>query len=1025
MMRFGFLFLFVLFFHACISQIVLPNMPAPNHNVWAIQKVGNMVYIGGAFDSVGGVPRSHLASFDASTGLLSNWNPGVNNTVYSLAIAGGKLIAGGAFDTVSSQLRGGICMFNLSTGNLTNWTANQYSPWLVLALAVNGNTFYFSGSTGSGSGFSRLYGVDAVSGGFTGFQSDSMAGDIRAICPFGNYIYAGGQYLYRYDLNTGLQDTAWHPELLVNGSGGAFVNAMTSIGRNIYIGGSYTSVDGQNRSGICAFDTSGTMTAFNIASSSQQVWSLFPDGDYIWIGGNSNSYGGQMRYRMAQFNIADQSVTCWNPSVFSYYWSFVNAIYVASDTVYAASGYPANANDYLKVSHFPNMNYPAVTIQANGAVDICSGGRVELEASRVSGYNYQWNLNGTPISGATGSVYYASAAGEYSCFVHTNCYTILSNSITVTVSAASYTAVINATGPPYICQGSNVLLQATPVGASYTFQWLNDNAFIAGANVSSYNALQAGNYSCIVSDGTCSIVTNSIHVYYFGFDSLVLQPGSSEGKDAYTAGGFSSYVPLLNNSLNFDGSPDFLIGALQTIGFMQGLISFDLRGIIPNAYVQQAVLALYNNPNSTVNNGNSNAFSITHVKKLTSYWEEDLVTYNNPPTASALNVISVPYDPFPHANLNIDVSLFAQEMVSNPDSNFGFQVMPSVAYWGYAYIFASSDNADSTIRPKLTIYGYDSTTHIVAMSNTVFCNGGNVTLQVLSSGTGLTYQWLKNNQSVAGATSLTFVASSTGNYSCLVSNGTCTKETNTIVVTSNPDIQITSSDSTDFCQGDSVVLSASPQGTFLWSYYRYKQQHYCLYHRDLFSNRYRFNGCVATSLPVLVNVSPIPAVTFTGLADTVCADAALISLTGNPSGGNFYGSGISGNVFDPVSAGPGLHAISYTYAVLNCPATYTDSILVDTCLIAAMPELFTDNFNATIYPNPFSDHFEVNFSSLKQYPFLISVFDCTGRELEKRILHSSASVFRVDKTVMSGSGVYFVRIEQNGFSKMLKAIRID
>ncbi|WP_070137927.1 T9SS type A sorting domain-containing protein [Crocinitomix algicola] len=52
---------------------------------------------------------------------------------------------------------------------------------------------------------------------------------------------------------------------------------------------------------------------------------------------------------------------------------------------------------------------------------------------------------------------------------------------------------------------------------------------------------------------------------------------------------------------------------------------------------------------------------------------------------------------------------------------------------------------------------------------------------------------------------------------------------------------------------------------------------------------------------------------FTGLDSNYCADAAASPLVGSPLGGEFSGTGIAGDFFDPGTAGPGMHDITYTY----------------------------------------------------------------------------------------------------------------
>jgi PKD repeat protein len=61
----------------------------------------------------------------------------------------------------------------------------------------------------------------------------------------------------------------------------------------------------------------------------------------------------------------------------------------------------------------------------------------------------------------------------------------------------------------------------------------------------------------------------------------------------------------------------------------------------------------------------------------------------------------------------------------------------------------------------------------------------------------------------------------------------------------------------------------------------------------------------------------------------ICAEAAPITLSGTPAGGVFSGPGVTGNTFNPATAGAGTHTIIYTYtAATGCSQTNSTSITV-------------------------------------------------------------------------------------------------
>src|SRR5690606_37531319 len=87
-------------------------------------------------------------------------------------------------------------------------------------------------------------------------------------------------------------------------------------------------------------------------------------------------------------------------------------------------------------------------------------------------------------------------------------------------------------------------------------------------------------------------------------------------------------------------------------------------------------------------------------------------------------------------------------------------------------------------------------------------------------------------------------------------------------------------------------------------------------------------GCNNSNVTTTITVNDLPAVD-AGTYAPICLNAGTITLAGTPAGGTFSGPGVTGNVFNPVTAGPGVHTVSYTYTDVNgCSNTGTTSITV-------------------------------------------------------------------------------------------------
>jgi Zn-dependent metalloprotease/subtilisin-like proprotein convertase family protein len=151
-------------------------------------------------------------------------------------------------------------------------------------------------------------------------------------------------------------------------------------------------------------------------------------------------------------------------------------------------------------------------ITYSGSTTLCSGNTITLNASNLP--NYQWNLNGQPISGATAQSYTTGASGSYtvSTLACNNTYTSIPVAVNVTTAAVSVQAAATNS-----CEPINITATASP---GYALQWMKNGIDISGANQSTYEASTSGSYAARInstigpavtlnSTGTSSIPDNS------------------------------------------------------------------------------------------------------------------------------------------------------------------------------------------------------------------------------------------------------------------------------------------------------------------------------------------------------------------------------------------------------------------------------------------------------------------------------------------------------------------------------------
>ncbi|MEI7726671.1 MAG: PKD domain-containing protein [Bacteroidota bacterium] len=180
--------------------------------------------------------------------------------------------------------------------------------------------------------------------------------------------------------------------------------------------------------------------------------------------------------------------------------------------------------------------------------------------------------------------------------------------------------------------------------------------------------------------------------------TLVLQPGPADGIDVT--------VQDIHPNSNYVFDDDIHANTWTSGGVTfidRGLLAFNLTSIPPNALIVSATLTLHtnlNSMNSELNCGNNAAWLIRAIEP----WKADQVTWNTQPAIATTNFINLPQnivnDTIGYA---IDVLYDVQDMVANPEANFGWLIKLHTEELYTARIFASSDNTTPAWRPKLSI----------------------------------------------------------------------------------------------------------------------------------------------------------------------------------------------------------------------------------------------------------------------------------------------------------------------------------
>jgi hypothetical protein len=174
---------------------------ASGDHVEAIAATGSVVYVGGRFTSLGGAPRRDLAALDARTGNALPWNPHPDDLVFDITLLGSSVFVGGGFTRVDGEPRLGVAAFDAQTGDLTAWRADLSSTlggppegW-VSALAGSESTLYIGGLFDHVGGLARdgLAAVDSVSGAVRPWRPP-LSPLTETLVIAGDTVYAGGDF---------------------------------------------------------------------------------------------------------------------------------------------------------------------------------------------------------------------------------------------------------------------------------------------------------------------------------------------------------------------------------------------------------------------------------------------------------------------------------------------------------------------------------------------------------------------------------------------------------------------------------------------------------------------------------------------------------------------------------------------------------------------------------------------------------------------------------------------------------------
>jgi flagellar hook capping protein FlgD/putative pyrroloquinoline-quinone-binding quinoprotein len=335
-------------------------------------------YIGGHFQQVGGVQRSHIAHILADN-TVSSWDPDADGDVLKMALSGNTIYVIGWFSHIGGQPRRGIAALDAATGTATPWNpdpdpwSSDPAPGRVSVLALGAGVVYVGGGQAGfknigGQPRNRIAALDATTGLATSWNpnADGAVAEVFDLVVSGGTVYAAGAFpfvvwterpwLAALDASTG-EVLPWNPVLNANfytsrlavgrgtvyacGSinntyGGRSIAAIDSAngsiqwtssstdnsgiftlavdGNTLYVGGWFTHLGGQSRNHLAALDARTGALLAWDPNANFRTFSLTVSDDVIFAGGQFTSIGGATRNNLAALDLTTGAVTAWNPN---------------------------------------------------------------------------------------------------------------------------------------------------------------------------------------------------------------------------------------------------------------------------------------------------------------------------------------------------------------------------------------------------------------------------------------------------------------------------------------------------------------------------------------------------------------------------------------------------------------------------------------------------------------------------------------------------------------------------------------
>jgi hypothetical protein len=518
------------------------------------------------------------------------------------------------------------------------------------------------------------------------------------------------------------------------------------------------------------------------------------------------------------------------------------------------------------------------TIILSGPDTFCDGDTVELSVPYNSDYEFQWFRDGSHDTSTSSNIYKATKSGSYSLSVRNSsfCTSTSTNTIDLTVNSLPEHPAVSMNGEREFCSGLTTEL-SVPEDASLTYQWMEGSSNISGATSNVFVTGTTGEYTLQVTNAArcsrlsgisdilvlespvsptisvsgettiCNGDTTGLSVSYVdGLSYEWLLGGGHVGADmnSYSATSSGTYslqvrnamncITLSTNTIDITVNPTPPIPNVNVTG-VAVLCEPKTVGIIADydpdmSYQWMNGDAIIEGETSSSFTASSTGFyklAVTNTYACVSYTNGVPVDVSPSPQAPEITTSGpVSFCPNDSVVLSVvDNSEYSYQWWHNGGGGIGSDLNTYTALGSGNYtVEAINSDGCKTLSNEITVTVHENPFKPTIGNGgpTDFCDTDSVYLNIAGADPTMNYQWKNREITLFGEESSEYYASTTGNYSLIVSNSNgCSVETDAIAVNvsaSPPRPTISVLGSTSFCQGSSTELSVTDNADLTYSW---------------------------------------------------------------------------------------------------------------------------------------------------------------------------------------------------------------